>query len=53
LAFVFRVIMPLAAADYYLVWVMLAQAAWIACFILFCVSYLPILAKPRDDGLFG
>ncbi|PNK61537.1 NnrS family protein [Psychrobacter sp. FDAARGOS_221] len=53
LAFVFRVVMPLIAIDQYMTWIMIAQTAWIACFTLFCVSYLPILAKPRTDGLFG
>lgn len=53
LAFVFRVIMPLIAPDAYLMWIMLAQSAWVVCFVLFCFSYLAILAKPRGDGLFG
>lgn len=53
LAFVFRVIMPLVLVEHYIMWIMLAQTAWIACFALFCVSYLPILVKPREDGLFG
>lgn len=53
LAFVFRVIMPLVLIEYYIMWIMLAQTAWVACFALFCISYLPILFKPREDGLFG
>lgn len=53
LAFVFRVIMPLVTPDAYLMWIMLAQSAWIGSFVLFCFSYLSILAKPRGDGLFG
>ncbi len=53
LAFVFRVIMPLIASDHYSIWLMMAQIAWISCFGLFCISYLPILAAPRTDKLFG
>lgn len=53
LTFVFRVVMPLVAADAYLIWIMIAQSAWIGCFALFCVSYFSILTQPREDGLFG
>lgn len=53
ITFVFRVIMPLINQDYYLTWVILAQLSWIACFALFCISYIPILSKPRIDNLFG
>ncbi len=52
-AFVSRVLLPLADMSHYLLWIMVAQGAWIACFILFCISYLPMLARPRPDGLFG
>lgn len=53
LVFASRVILPLFDISHYLLWIMLAQGAWIACFILFCISYLPMLARPRPDGLFG
>ena len=53
LAFVSRVLLPIVAIDHYLLWIMIAQGAWIACFALFCISYLPVLSKPRPDGLFG
>ena len=53
LVFVSRVLLPLADMSHYLLWVMIAQGAWIACFVLFCISYLPMLARPRPDGLFG
>lgn len=53
LAFVSRVLLPLADMSHYLLWIMIAQGAWIACFVLFCISYLPMLARPRPDGLFG
>lgn len=51
--FVFRVIMPLLSMDYYTLWLMIAQAAWILCFALFCITYIPILSAPRTDKLFG
>ncbi|MGO2019641.1 NnrS family protein [Psychrobacter sp.] len=53
LVFISRVLLPLADMSHYLLWVMIAQGAWIACFVLFCISYLPMLARPRPDGLFG
>ena len=51
--FISRVLLPLVDMSHYLLWIMVAQGAWIACFILFCISYLPMLARPRPDGLFG
>ncbi|MFZ2554305.1 NnrS family protein [Psychrobacter urativorans] len=53
LAFVSRVLLPLVDMSHYGLWIMLAQGAWIGCFVLFCFSYLPLLARPRPDGLFG
>lgn len=53
LVFVSRVLLPLVDMEHYLLWIMVAQGAWIACFALFCISYLPMLARPRPDGLFG
>ncbi|WP_201525924.1 NnrS family protein [Psychrobacter frigidicola] len=53
LVFVSRVLLPLVDISHYLLWIMIAQGAWIACFVLFCISYLRILASPRPDGLFG
>ena len=53
LAFVSRVFLPLFDMSHYLLWIMLGQGAWIACFILFCINYLPMLARQRPDGLFG
>lgn len=53
LVFASRVLLPLIDNSHYLVWIMIAQGAWIACFVLFCSSYLRILASPRPDGLFG
>ncbi|WP_227430936.1 NnrS family protein [Psychrobacter sp. I-STPA6b] len=53
IAFIFRVFLPLLDMEHYIIWIMIAQTAWIACFMLFCISYIPMLAKPRTDGLFG
>ena len=53
LVFISRVLLPLVDMSHYLIWIMVAQSAWIACFLLFCISYLPMLARPRPDGLFG
>ncbi|MGO2278297.1 MULTISPECIES: NnrS family protein [unclassified Psychrobacter] len=53
LVFISRVLLPLVDMSHYLGWVMIAQSAWIACFVLFCISYLPMLARPRPDRLFG
>ncbi|MFI8554742.1 NnrS family protein [Psychrobacter sp. NPDC077938] len=53
LVFISRVLLPLVDMSHYLMWIMVAQSAWIACFVLFCISYLPMLARPRPDGLFG
>lgn len=53
LVFIMRVVLPLFDMDHYLLWILLAQATWIASFALFCFSYLPILFSPRPDGLFG
>ncbi|WP_010201087.1 NnrS family protein [Psychrobacter sp. PAMC 21119] len=53
LVFISRVLLPLVDMSHYLLWIMVAQSAWIACFVLFCISYLPMLTRPRPDGLFG
>lgn len=53
LVFISRVLLPLVDMSHYSLWIMMAQGAWIGCFILFCYSYLRILASPRPDGLFG
>lgn len=53
LVFISRVLLPLVDMSHYLMWIMMAQSAWIACFVLFCISYLPMLARPRPDSLFG
>ncbi|NLB30534.1 MAG: NnrS family protein [Alcaligenaceae bacterium] len=53
ISFVARVILPLFDMSSYIMWLMIAQTSWILCFVLFCISYLPILSKERTDGAFG
>ena len=49
----FRVIAPLMAENYYVIWVAISQILWIAAFLLFIITYFPMLVKPRVDGQFG
>lgn len=52
-AFIARVLLPLAAPAHYLIWLAFAQAFWIGAYALFLMIYLPILIKPRVDGMPG
>lgn len=52
-AFVARVLLPMIAPKHYLLWIGLAQAAWLVAFALFVWVYAPILVKPRADGMAG
>lgn len=52
-AFIARVILPIFDMSSYIMWLMIAQTSWILCFVLFCISYLPILSRERADGAFG
>jgi uncharacterized protein involved in response to NO len=49
-AFVARVLLPMISPAYYLLWLAMAQAAWLIAFALFVWVYAPILVKPRADG---
>ena len=49
-AFVARVLLPMIAPSQYLLWLGIAQAAWVITFALFVWVYAPILVKPRMDG---
>lgn len=53
ITFIARVILPLIDMNLYITWLMIAQTAWLLCFMLFCISYIPILSKERVDGVFG
>ena len=48
-AYVARVLLPMIAPAHYLLWLGMAQAAWLIAFALFVWVY-PILVKPRADG---
>jgi len=47
---VFRIIFPLIDMNYYLIWVSISQILWVAAFLIFLVTYAPMLIKPRIDG---
>ena len=53
LSAVARVIVPLFVSEPYLLWVAISQILWIAAFLIFLISYLPMLVNPRVDGQFG
>ncbi|HRY18667.1 MAG TPA: NnrS family protein [Candidatus Competibacteraceae bacterium] len=48
-----RVIFPLIDANHYLIWIALSQVLWITAFLIFVITSLPILVRPRIDGQFG
>jgi uncharacterized protein involved in response to NO len=52
-SYVARVLLPVMAPGHYLLWVGLAQAAWLIAFALFVRVYVPILVKSRVDGMPG
>jgi uncharacterized protein involved in response to NO len=52
-AYIARVLLPLIAPAYYLLWLGMAQAAWLIAFALFVWIYAPILIAPRADGMPG
>ena len=52
-AFVARVLLPIIAPAQYLLWLGVAQTAWLVAFAMFVWVYAPILVKPRTDGMPG
>jgi uncharacterized protein involved in response to NO len=52
-AAIIRVILPLIAAHYYAVWVLIAQLLWIAAFFIFVIVHWSMLTQPRVDGQSG
>ena len=50
---VFRVVLPMIASGHYLIWIISSQLLWLIAFIMFVITYAPILIKPRLDGQFG
>ncbi|MGA7596143.1 MAG: NnrS family protein, partial [Gallionella sp.] len=51
--FVARVILPMFAPLQYMLWIGIAQAAWLFAFALLVWVYAPVLVKPRADGMPG
>lgn len=49
----FRAIVPMFTAHFYMGWVMMASILWIISFAIFACIYTPILLKSRIDGAFG
>ena len=50
LAFVFRIVAPLAYPAGYVQWIYLAAFCWFACFSTLAWRYIPMLMQPRVDG---
>lgn len=48
-----RITTPLVAGSHYVVWVGASQVLWIAAFLIFIITYFPMLIRPRVDGQFG
>lgn len=48
-----RVLLPIVLPEFYRLSVKLAASGWIVAFGLFCITYWPILSKPRIDGTPG
>ena len=48
-----RVLLPVIAPRQYQLWVFVAGGLWVTGFLIYCGVYLPILARPRADGLPG
>jgi uncharacterized protein involved in response to NO len=47
---VFRVILPLFDMSHYTLWIAISQGLWIIAFLLFVITYLPLLTTSRPDG---
>jgi len=52
-AFIARVLLPIIVPNHYLLWLGIAQLAWLLAFAMFVRIYTPILIKPRADGMPG
>ena len=50
LAVMARVLFPIAFADWYIYFIYISTAGWLAAFSLFASVYAPILTRPRVDG---
>lgn len=52
-AYVARVLLPAVAPEHYLLWLGIAQSAWMIGFALLAWVYAPVLVRPRADGMPG
>lgn len=52
-AIVTRGLLPIVLPTHYMTLITLSQGLWVVSFVIFLGIYLPILSKPRPDGLFG
>jgi uncharacterized protein involved in response to NO len=50
MAVIIRVLLPVSRLVDYEICIMLSGAIWVLSFLLFIVTYLPILLRPRIDG---
>ncbi len=50
IAVVVRVFLPATGLVGYEICILISGALWILSFLLFCITYLPILLRPRVDG---
>ena len=50
---VVRVAVPLISTQHTIIWTGLSQILWIVAFLIFTITYFPLLSKPRIDGQFG
>ena len=48
-----RVILPLIDMNHYLIWITISQGLWITAFLIFVITYAPMLIRPRIDSQFG
>jgi len=52
-ALIARVALPMLFPQHYGVWVALSQWLWLSAFLVYFISYFPILTRPRVDGQDG
>ena len=53
LAVLLRVIAPLLFPQWYQTLIVLSGSLWVLAFLIFVVSYFPVLTRPRIDGAPG
>lgn len=52
-AAIIRVVLPLIAVHYYVIWILTAQLLWIVAFFIFVIVHWSMLTQPRVDGQSG